>query len=144
MLKASRLIKKGNFIIDLDLEKKTGVSVMEFHLEGHAEMNCDRCMEIIQLPVKGDYRMLLKYGDEEESNEEILYIDPEMSTLHLAKLIYEYILLSVPIVKVYNCEDEVPRPCNMEVLNKLNANENVPSEEASVWDSLKGINFEDN
>ena len=137
-------INNGRFVIDLDFDKKQGVSVMEFELNGYAGMNCDRCMERIQLPIHGHFRMLMKFGNEDDSTDEVMYVDPDISILHLGQLIYEFILLSIPMVKVYNCENDDPRPCNLDILNKLDSETEQPNPTSSIWDSLRGINFESN
>ncbi len=136
-------INNGHFSVDLELEKKPGVSELLFHFEGFSRMPCDRCLEEIKLPISGDFKLLLKYGDE-ESNEEVIYIDPETPNFSVAKLIYEYILLSIPMIKVYNCEDDDPRPCNIEVLEKLENEADQAEKSNAVWDALKDINFEEN
>ena len=137
-------IHEGNFMVFLEFDKKPGVSVMEFVLEGHARMNCDRCLEPINLPIHGEFRLLLKFGDEEESNDEVMYVDAEISILPLGQLIYEFIILSIPLVRTYNCQDEDPRPCNLDALQKLESNTELPTEVSSIWDGLKDINFDSN
>lgn len=136
-------IDNGHFKVTLELEKKPGVSELLFHLEGFSRMPCDRCLEEIKLPISGDFKMLLKYGDE-ESNEEVIFIDPETPHFSVAELIYEYILLSIPMIKIYNCEEDNPRPCNVEVLEKLEEEAEHAEKSNTIWDALKGINFEEN
>jgi uncharacterized metal-binding protein YceD (DUF177 family) len=139
------VITNGQFNVWLDFEKKDNMSIMQFSIEGISAMNCDRCMEIIQLPIQGKYDLLLKFGDEEDSNEEVMYVDPDISILPLGQLMYEFILLSIPITKVYNCQEDNPRPCNDEILDKLEYDDNgLPPTSNSIWDNLKGIDFDNN
>lgn len=141
-------LTNGQFEIFVELEKKHDSSVLVFDVKGYTKTQCDRCMEDINLPLLGTYRMYIKMSEDGESNEEILYLHPETSIINLAQLIYEYILLSMPITKVYDCENDENPPCNNEVLARLqydldtDAGQDTP-QGGGIWDSLKGLDFED-
>ena len=137
------VVKDGTLQVILNLEKRPGISVLEFSIGGTIHSECDRCMEPINLPISGEYRLLLKFG-EEESNEEVMYVDPDVSILNFGQMIYEYIILSIPMIKTYNCEEEDPRPCNMAILDKLEEDHKKDSDTSGIWDSLKGMKFENN
>lgn len=138
------LVTDGQLEVILDLEKRPGVSTLQFTIRGTIKSDCDRCMELINLPIKGEYRLLLKFGDKEDNNEEVIYVDPDISILNFGQMIYEYIILSIPMIKTYDCENVEPRPCNMAVLNKLEEDQNDDSPSDGIWDSLRGMKFENN
>ena len=137
-------MQQSNFVVFMDLEKQPGVNTMVFEIDGCAIFPCDRCLVEISIPIKGNYSILMKYGKEEESNEEVMYIDPDTSLLSLAQLIYEYILLSVPIIKKIDCEEDDPGPCDMEVLEKIETVSEEINTQNPLWDSLKGLEFDNN
>lgn len=135
-------IDNGNFDVDVELDKRHDHSILFFSIEGETKTSCDRCLSQIHLPVYGDFELHVKLGENEESNDEIMFIHPETSILNLAQVIYEFILLSVPIIKVYDCENDSKPPCNFEVLNKLNGSQEEPKDkQGNIWDSLKDIDF---
>jgi len=135
-------VDNGNFEVDVELDKRHDHSELQFEVKGYTRTNCDRCLSSIDLPLHGNFRLLVKYGENEGSNDEILFIHPETSILNLAQVVYEYILLSMPIIKVYDCERDENPPCNMEVLDKLEEGSNEESSaQNQVWDSLKDLDF---
>ena len=137
-------MQQCKIIVLLDLEKQPGVDTLVFEIDGNAVFPCDRCLVEIDIPIKGNYNILMKLGEEEDSNEEVMYIHPETSILSLAQLIYEYIILSVPIIKNIECEEMTPPPCDMDILDKIETvNENNDTENP-LWNPLKGIEFDNN
>ena len=139
----NEVVNSGSFLVDFQLFKEDNVSTMVFDVSGKIDTICDRCTADIQLPVAGNFTLLLKYGEESNSTDEVLFIDPETSLLSLADIIYECIILSIPITKIYDCEKEKVVPCNEEVLEKLDQ-ENEEIKASSVWDSLKNLDLNDN
>lgn len=137
-------MQQCKIIVLLDLEKQPGVDTLVFEIDGNAVFPCDRCLVEIEIPIKGNYSILMKLGEEEDNNEEVMYIHPETSILSLAQLIYEYIILSVPIIKNIACEDMTPSPCDMDVLDKIETVNEDKNTQNPLWDSLKGIEFDNN
>lgn len=135
-------IDNGNFNVNVELDKRHDHSILLFEIEGQTNTNCDRCLSQINLPLHGNYKLHVKHGEYEESDDEIMFIHPETSILNLAQIVYEYILLSMPIIKAYDCDGEENPPCNFEVLNRMNDNvENVQIKDNNIWDSLKDLDF---
>jgi len=137
-------IDNGNFDVDVELDKRQDHSILHFEIIGKTNTSCDRCLSLIDLPLHGNYKLHVKHGENEVSNDEIMFIHPETSILNLAQVTYEFILLSMPIIKIYDCDTEKLPPCNFEVLDKLNYEEeedDESDEQSNVWDSLKDIDF---
>lgn len=134
-------IDNGNFEVDVELDKRHDHSILSFEINGKTNTHCDRCLASIDLPLSGNFELHVKHGENEGSNDEIMFIHPETSILNLAQVVYEFILLSMPIIKVYDCDTEKLPPCNFEVLNKLDNTEEVEDDQSNVWDALKGMDF---
>lgn len=142
----STIVRKGNFNVDLFVDKRIGITDLTIKFDGFILTPCDRCLEEIRLPIKGEKEIIVKYGTEEKEEEDVIYITPFTSELNVVKFIYEYILLSVPISRVYDCENDENAPCSDEVLDKLNSilskNKKEDKDEGeSPWSILKDINF---
>jgi uncharacterized protein len=92
----------------------------------------------------GDQTLMVKYSMEEEPEEaEVIYISPETQVLNVAKYIYEFICLAMPLIKVYDCENDENRVCNEEMLRYLNQEPEAEEEAESgnpIWDELKKLN----
>lgn len=135
-------IENGNFDVRLYFDKRHDMYVMTFSFEGTLQTACDRCLVDISLPIKGDNQLMVKFADTPSEEAEIIYIERGQSELNVAKYVYEYITLAVPILKVYDCENEENPVCNEEMLGYLNPNqENQEEEKPSnpIWDALKDL-----
>lgn len=133
------IIKEGFFDVKLEVDKRPDMFVLVFSFEGTVKTACDRCLEIIDLPVEGSEQLLVKLAETPSEEAEIVYITPTLTSLNVAKYIYEFINLSLPLIKVYDCENDTPRPCNDNMLDYLEPDDN---EEKSnpIWDALKDLN----
>ena len=129
---------KGNFTIEVRLEKKPDLYIVHFAVAGTLRTQCDRCLAAIALPVKGNYRLLGKFDESGNESSEVVYLDSHMHTWNIAQYVYEFILLSIPITKVYDCDAESVSPCDAEILKKLNSKDESEAED-SPWDILKNI-----
>lgn len=133
--------------VQLDLEKKPGLFVLHFAISGTVRTNCDRCLADIDLPISGQERLLVKISLEEESEDpEVAYLHPEATKLEVSSFIYEFVILTIPMIRTYACEAEENRPCNEELLDRLYEDEGSEESEENVsnpiWDELK--NFKSN
>lgn len=116
-------IKSGQLHLELELEKKSDHSELIFNINGYIGTECDRCTSEIELNIADQHKLLIKYDAEERLEDEVWFITQDTPEINIAKILYEFISLSVPMIKTYNCEDDNYPPCNMEVLNKLGIEE---------------------
>ena len=141
------LIKNADLQVKLRFDRRTSFFILDFNLNGKVHSPCDRCGAEIDYPVDSDYNIVVKFDEHrEEANDDsmadVVYISRNDSHINVAQLIYEFISLSVPINHV-NCDNlRGPKPCNFEVLEKL---EHQHEEEEKTtdhrWDDLAKIKF---
>ncbi len=122
--------------VQVELDKRPDMMALQFIVTGTMETPCDRCLETIDLPIQGVHNLIVKFGMGEETDE-VIYIDREADELDLAPYLYEYSCLSIPMKKMYNCEEDEEAPCNEEVLNILNQEKASDDSPDSIWDELK-------
>ena len=139
-------VQDGNIELKFTFDKRSDMFVLQFDFEGTVKTDCDRCLEAIDLPIKDHQQLLVKLSTEEQKEDaDIVYVSPEISQLNVAKYAYEFICLSLPLIKVYDCENDENRACNPEMLNYLN-NENKEdtpeNEQNPIWEELKKFNTE--
>ncbi|MBX2890814.1 MAG: DUF177 domain-containing protein [Saprospiraceae bacterium] len=133
-------IKDGNLHFDLQLDKRADMLVLDFVLSGTVEAECDRCTATIDLPLEAERQLIVKYGESEgDEEDEVVFIGRETSDFNVAKYLYEFTVLALPITNTYDCQSEPHPPCNFEVLKYLSNNADEVKTD-SVWDKLKGIN----
>ncbi|MBD2754844.1 YceD family protein [Spirosoma validum] len=105
------LIQKGNIQTHLLLEKSETMIRLDFHITGTVEQICDRSLDEYDEPVDTRQTMLLKFGDHnEELSDEIELIERNTATINVARYIFEFISLSLPMKRLHprfrNEEDE--------------------------------------
>lgn len=135
-------IEKGNFNLMLYFDKRPDLLVLTFDFKGSFHTNCDRCLENIHLPIQGNEQLIVKYADEPGEDAEVIYITRGTQHLNVAKFIYEFICLAIPIVRVYDCEADENPPCNKDILALLYQNDIEEEKEETknpVWDALKNF-----
>jgi uncharacterized metal-binding protein YceD (DUF177 family) len=90
------IIHKGNVNVKLVLEKKETMLIGEYTIDGKVFTNCDRCNDPIEVPVKGTYRLVYKFGTEQSDDEALVVIHPDSYELDVRDNIYELITVSLP------------------------------------------------
>jgi len=137
-------INDGQVSVSLSFDKRPGLYVLEFNLEGTVKTECDRCLALIDLPIGGEQRLLVKFSEEAQAEEaDVVYINPDDSQLNVAQFIYEYIILAMPMLKVYDCENDETPKCNLEMLRHLEGETQDQDAPNPLWDALKGFQPED-
>ncbi|MCH2198527.1 MAG: DUF177 domain-containing protein [Flavobacteriales bacterium] len=131
-------ISKGNFTVDLKLEKQSTMMVLDFSLEGKVEDTCDRCGMPITLEVTHEDRLIVKYGDETKITEdEILVVSQAEHILELEQYLYEYSHLALPSRRVCDNEDD----CDQDALDLLDSLQDDDEDDDidPRWEALKGL-----
>jgi uncharacterized protein len=128
--------------VEMGLDKRSDMLLLDFSIDGWVLAVCDRCTAQIQLPVEVQTQLIVKFGDAEgETEDEVIFISRETSHLNVAKYLYEFSVLAMPITNTYDCENDPNPPCNREVLHYLEQKE--ASEKSNpLWDALKDLDKE--
>ncbi|QDH77683.1 DUF177 domain-containing protein [Echinicola soli] len=110
-IKDNDLVKKGNLKVIVLLRKEVNLLEATFKIDGTVELTCDRSLEKFDQALHTVEKIIYKYGPEEqEINEEIFVITRDTPKINVAQLIYEFIILALPIKKIhpdYQDEEEM-------------------------------------
>lgn len=139
-------IKQADINVRLELLKQSQMMVLEFEIGGTVKAMCDLCTGEFNLPLKGNYKLIVKVGgsNDENENDDIITIAANEHQLDLSQYIYEYIALSLPIKRVHPLDEKGKSICDKEVLKKLKhflTEENKEEESDPRWNDLKNIKF---
>ena len=133
------LIKDGAIDLKVAFDKRSDMYVLDFDFDGTVRTNCDRCLDEMDLTIAGEQQLLVKLSIEERVEEaEVVYVSPELSKFNIAKYIYEFISLAMPLIKVHEDESH----CNPDMIAYLDGTqteEEVEDEEQinPIWEELK-------
>jgi uncharacterized protein len=150
-------VQHGDVHIALQFEKQPGMFVLDLRIKGTVATDCDRCLAPIQLPIEDERRFVVKFSTEEEvDDDDVVYIHPDTQQFDLAPYIYEFVILAIPMVKTYACDQEPNPPCDQALLSHYLMQANQDSGEQDdvttneddsanpLWDALKKISFDNN
>jgi uncharacterized protein len=137
-------IKRGNITVDLTLLKQSTMMSLEFKISGTVKVNCDLCTEEFDLPVAGDYKLIVKVGgsDTMDEDDDIITVAANEHELNVKQYIYEYIILSLPIKRVHPPDKNGKSTCNPEMLEKVKkylVDKEKGEDTDPRWDGLKNI-----
>lgn len=88
--------------VNVVLEKKSTILELIFKHEGTVNVPCDLTSEDFDLPVQGEMKLIVRFGDVyNNENEELLVLPFGEFEIDVAQYIYEMIALSVPLRRVH-------------------------------------------
>ena len=136
-------VKQGRVTVDLEVLREELMMTLNFHLKGEVLVPCDRCADEFYIPIQSEQVFYIKLGAEEvEESDDVAVVPAEEHAYDVRSLVYEYIILAIPIHRVHP-EGE----CNPEVLALLSHDEEPTEKEVETdprWAALKDVKIEDN
>ena len=88
--------------VHLNLEKRRDAYDCTFTLKGTIQIPCDRCLDPIDHEVDTVYHVIVKYGDSyDDGADNLLVIPYSNSYLNVAYILYDTILLTIPLRHVH-------------------------------------------
>lgn len=136
-------IQQANLKVDLALLKQNHLMQIQFDINGTVNLSCDRCLIDYDFPIEAHEELVVKFGNPEESTDQILVINEGESQADVSQYLFEYITLALPYRRV-PCEEDENVKCDMETKQKLEENTVHESEPNPVWEKLNKIKFNKN
>ena len=124
-------IKNANTTVELEFQKnKDSLFELLFDISGTIELPCDRCLAMLDIPIDAYEEVLMKIGNvpENATDDEldIIYLSPDMTHYNVAQLIYEFIVLCIPI------KTAIPLDPMGNPLCPRDANGNLPCDQTAL------------
>lgn len=138
-------IERASVGLDVTFDKSPDMFVVDFSFKGTVKALCDRCMEEFDLPIKGKEQMLVKFTEEPMEDEvDLMYIQRGDSKIDLSQLVYEMLVLSIPMKKTHPTVKGKPT-CDPEILKYLappateEDDDSDDEPQNSIWSALKPL-----
>jgi uncharacterized metal-binding protein YceD (DUF177 family) len=132
--------------VSLVLDKKSTMLELDFKHKGTVNVPCDLTGEDFDLPLKGKMKLIVRFGDEfNNDNEELLILPHGEFEIDVSQYIYEMIALSVPQKRVHpGVKDGSLQTEALTKLNELRVKEEKVEnkEEEDIdprWEKLKKL-----
>jgi uncharacterized metal-binding protein YceD (DUF177 family) len=133
-------VKDGLLSVELLIQKATSHLSADFYLKGYLMLDCDRCMEEMQYPIRFHQRVIYSFDEKMQESEdaEIVYVDETESELYFSQDIYDFVCISIPFRKVH---EDIGLSCNPMVMKYILPPEEAESEKENDprWDALKKL-----
>ena len=118
-------IKKANLRVDFYFEKQMSMYVLIFEVNGKVSVECDRCLEEFEMPIKSSNTLIAKFDASEADDAEVIYIPQTAIEIDVTEFIYEFIVLSVPLMRKHQDAGE---ECPEDVFSYLDNEEEAVDE----------------
>lgn len=138
----SNEVHPTDVIINLELDYQDGLITLDFSGKGYMIFPCDVCLEDFKQSVSYTRKVVIKTGEGESDDDDIIFISPLDSQFDVSQIIYDDILLSIPIRKVHPLNKKGIETCDPVQLAYLKSLSQQKVEDHR-WDALKNLKFED-
>jgi uncharacterized metal-binding protein YceD (DUF177 family) len=143
------LIQRGNLKTRLALTKSETLIRLDFDIEGSVSQTCDRSLDEYDEPVSVQQWLLLKFADHnEELTDEIELIERNTASINVARYIFEYVSLSLPMKRLhprFRTEETDENDDEGTLIYRTDApNDDAPDQPGLAadprWDALRKLN----
>ena len=128
---------------EVKVEKSGRYIGVDCEVTGDVVVECDRCLDELELPVDVEILLSVKYGTEESSEEpqpgerEVIFVPETDAELDLSQIIYDYVCLSLPMQRTH--EDGECNPETMKYYDAPKENDVVAEEDVNPFAALKDL-----
>lgn len=145
-------VRSADLDVVLNVDYNGDIYNMDFNVMGSVTLLCDRCLDDLEWPIEATYNISVKYGDDyNDDSDTLLEIPYSDNDLNVAYMLYDTIMLAIPIKHVH-----APGKCNRAMTNMLKKHraggeddelmDDLVDEMDSMdapsdprWDALKGL-----
>ena len=128
--------------VDLEFAKKSTFLELDFSAKGYLSVACDLTNEPYDESIQTSLHLIVKFGDfYEDENEEVLIIPHTETELDISQIIFEMLVLAVPIKKEHpGIADGTLQTDILDKLEELRPKEHNKSQETDPrWSKLKDL-----
>jgi uncharacterized metal-binding protein YceD (DUF177 family) len=104
---------EGEMVADVEIVKHDSFIEANARVEGSVKATCDRCLDAMELLLRGEMKLLLKQGGREEGNgDDFIVLLPGEDYIDVGPLLYEIFMLNYPARVVHadgECSPEMER-----------------------------------
>jgi len=113
-------VLEGEVEVNLILNKKETMLVLDFDLKGDVVVLCDLCLEKIRTKVSSNYKQIMKFSDDNIIEEEgIISIPSKECKINVEHTLYEMLSFSIPSKRTCRIDVRRDKRCDRFMLNKI-------------------------
>ncbi|MSQ79398.1 MAG: DUF177 domain-containing protein [Flavobacteriaceae bacterium] len=132
------IIQEADIKAEVQFDKGEMAHKLHFSVAGKVKLSCDRCMEMIFIPLENKEVIVAKEGGSDD-DDEVINVNRGNQSIDLEPLIYDIITTAIPLR--ISCEmDGAEKNCNEEALQRienLSTKDIEPESRIGLWDKLR-------
>jgi uncharacterized metal-binding protein YceD (DUF177 family) len=138
-------VSESEVKVEVDFDKKNDFFILDIYISGYVMAECDRCANSYQQELLDEYRIYVKFDDRnlnvESDDEDVIFISRAETHLDLSQLIYELVLLSIPMQKICAEKRNTEKSCNPELNRYLTGEQpkEAKKETDQRWSALEKL-----
>lgn len=138
-------LKHGNLDVTVELMVNPDNLVLDFYIKGQVEVQCDRCLDYFMYPIDYKSRLYVRFSDfttDWFDYDDEIFLSREETRINIAKHIYDFINLALPIKKVHPLDENGNPTCDPEMLKKLEELSPAKEQEQDIdprWQVLRDM-----
>lgn len=138
------LVQDGKVHVLVEFHKLEGLFNLTYSWDGYLNCICDNCLDDIQYPIKNTASVQVKIQqDAPEDEPDLIYISPNEQQLDVYQMIYDFLVLDLPMRKLCANWTKLRKECNPKVVDILTRKKNPESTTDARWDKLKKLIIKD-
>ena len=95
-------VHDADLTVHLTVNYNGDIYSLAFTITGNVVLICDRCLDDLIFPIEAEYHIVVKYGEDyNDDNDDVLEIPASDSHLNVAYMIYDTVVLAIPIKHVH-------------------------------------------
>ncbi len=95
-------IHGADLVVNLAVKYNGDYYSLDFDIKGEILLICDRCLDKMEFPVDAQYHIVVKYGEDyNDDSDEVLELPETETSLNVAYMIYDTVVLTIPIKHVH-------------------------------------------
>lgn len=108
-------VKGADIIVEVELDKQPTMMIVSFNISGSANLMCDRCTDIVSIPIESHDELIYKFTETEFDDEKVVSVYHNEIEIDLTQPIFEFITLAIPSKRLHNKGE-----CNQTMLKEIN------------------------
>ena len=114
-------LTSGKLTAKVELNKTKTMLTFTTNIKGFVDLNCDYCLEQYQQTIEINNTTYVKFGEEyNELDDNLIVIDKNETYFDIADLIYQLIVVNLPLKRIHPLDSNGNPGCNPGILNKIN------------------------
>ena len=149
-------VRNADLDVVLNVDYNGDIYNFDFNVMGTVTLICDRCLDDLEWPIEAVYNISVKYGDDyNDESDNLLEIPYSDNDLNVAYMLYDTIMLAIPIKHVHplgKCNRAMTAMLKKhrassgeddelmdELVDEMDSMEGSSTQSDPRWDALKGL-----